>query len=170
MVISKHSARKRAGFTLVEVVLAVGIAACTMIPVLGLIPTGLKTFRQAIDVSVGSQISQRVINESLQTDFAQLITDKGGAVIPPGKTGQKAYRYFDEQGNEVAKGAAVYQVNTRILTSTSLPGASYADLATVTVQIANNPGDQPIAMNGANLWQDSTFAIYADSGLVARNQ
>src|SRR4051812_25122874 len=41
--------RSRAGFSLVEVALAIGIVAFAFVALLGLIPTGLNTFRQAID-------------------------------------------------------------------------------------------------------------------------
>src|SRR2546430_586204 len=87
--------RRKAAFSLVEVVTSIGIAAFAFISVLGLIPTGLNTFRQAVDTSVGSQIMQRVINEAQQTDFDRLVTDKDGTTITAGTTGLKANRYFE---------------------------------------------------------------------------
>jgi len=171
----KHSdlkARKRqAAFSLVEIAMALGIVSFAFISVLGLLPVGLSTFRKAINASIGSQIVQKVINEAQQTDFNQLITDQSGQSIQPGSTGVKANRYFDEQGNELNTPAqSVYQVNTRITPSTVMPNnGGNAYLATVTIQIVNNPGNVNIT-SSANLWCDSRFSISNYSAFVARNQ
>ena len=161
----------RAGFSLVEVVLAVGVVAFAFVAVLGLIPAGLTQFRQAIDTSVCAQIAQRVIMDAQQTDFDILI-DRAG--MPTGRTtwdpyytfrapseGEEEFRYFDEQGNEVVpvlaarrnpsaltdseKSQIVYHVITRIGANTNVPrtdgGGVLYTIATVTVQVAYNPGN-----------------------------
>ena len=48
------------GFSLVEVVIAVGVAAFALVALLGLLPSGLKTFKSTMNTAVGSQIAQRV--------------------------------------------------------------------------------------------------------------
>jgi len=142
--------------------LAIGVIAFAFIAIFGLIPSGLRIFRQAMDASVGSQIAQRVVSDAQQTDFDQLITDEGGNTITGvNATGRKAVRYFDEQGNELlnsdgsipqsAPPKAIYHVNTRITPATTLPkkGTSTADnanLATVTIQVAYNPGNLPLVL------------------------
>lgn len=162
---SARSARRlrrirRAGFSLIEIMLAIGIIAFAFIAIFGLIPGGLRIFRQAMDASVGSQIAQRVVSDAQQTDFDQLVTDENGnAITGVNSTGRKAVRYFDEQGTEidatdaalVAK--AIYHVNTRVTPATRLPksGTSTGDntnLATVTIQVAYNPGNQPLVLEG----------------------
>lgn len=173
--------RKLAAFTLVEVTLSIGIMAFAFLSVFGLLPTGTTIFRQAMDTSVGSQIAQRVFNESQQTDFDQLIVDKNGHAIAPNATGLKATRYFDEQGTEVTDSSkAIYHVNTRVMpmTMTKLPNdtdisnlATLAVMASVTIQIVNNPGNQLINPNqSTNLWEASALPIATYSGLVARNK
>ena len=187
----KSTHRRQAAFSLVEVTMAIGIVAFAFLSLLGLVPTGLKTFRQAVDATVGSQITQRVINEAQQTDFDQLIKDASGQAIVSGATGVKALRYFDEQGDEILLSPtdspsgssaglsssvtippeAIYAVNTRILHTTTVPdNANYDDLVTVTVQIANNPGHQPINPDANMLWSDPRFPILTYSGIVARNK
>lgn len=171
---SKHSVLEitknrnpRAAFSLIEVVMAIGIVAFAFISVLGLIPTGLNTFRQAIDASVGAQIVQRVMNEAQQTDFDVLVQGSNGTYL------QRPVRYFDDQGNEMANSTgAIYQVNTRIMPVTPMPShTSYPTLATVTVQIVNNPGNQQINTDGASsLWSDPRFSVATYSGLVSRNR
>lgn len=189
MVTSEHSGpslekaarRKLSAFTLVEVTLSIGIVAFAFLSVFGLLPTGTTIFRQAMDTSVGSQIAQRVFNDAQQTDFDQLILDKNDNTIACNATGLKSARYFDDQGTEVTDATkAVYQVNTRIMpmTMTKLPNdtdisslATLAVMASVTIQIVNNPGNQPLTPDPAtNLWSDSRFPIATYSGLVARNK
>lgn len=181
--------KKQTAFSLVEVTLAIGVVAFAFIGVFGLIPTGLNTFHQAVDASVGSQIAQKVINEAQQTDFDTLTdsanlpqnsgTSAGYSFQGP-KVGSPALRYFDEQGNELpasAAGRAIYQVRTRIMPATLPPytgssqPATNSDLATVTIQIANNPANQQIAVDkNTNLWSDFRFSITAYSTLVSKNK
>lgn len=173
MDISEHSVRssprvwkRNAAFSLIEVTLAIGIVASAFLAVFGLIPAGMNTFRAAMDASVGAQIAQRVINEAQQTDF-NVLTSSTTAV-----------RYFDDQGNEViGPERAIYHVNTRITTGSAMPGAmapggtASNNLATVTIQIANNPGNQDIHLDAnTRLWSDARFPICITSALVARNQ
>jgi len=179
---SKHSGRsgsnKRlsisgstAAFSLVEVTVAIGIVAFAFMGIMGLIPTGLNTFRQAIDLSVGSNIAQKVIREAQQTDFITLIGSNTSAFQQ-----SSTPRYFDDQGNELTTGsaAAIYQVNTCITPATPILGDAATDnpnLATVTVQIANNPANLSIVVDSTTqLWMDSHIPIATYSALVSRNK
>lgn len=185
-------------FSLVEVVLAIGIAAFAFVAILGLLPTGLGVFRQAMDTSVCAQIAQRVISDSQQTDFTTLIEqdDLTKRNDPANFTLRKPVRYFDEQGNEVlAKGGGalsdeerlkiIYHVNTRVMTRTDVPktntGPDSAYLATLTVQVANNPANREIKVSTAaasktdqperNLYLETPgVTILTYSGAVGSNQ
>jgi len=177
----RASSANRRAFSLVEVVIAVGVVAFAFVAILGLIPAGMSQFRQATDTSVCAQIAQRIINECQETDFTTLIDEKnlpttGGddfafrtptvaastsaSAAAPGK----CIRYFDEQGMEVIPQAVTnipsaaektritYMVNTRVIPKTVMPNTnSYHDyhLATVTIQIANNPANVPINLSAA---------------------
>ena len=173
------------GFSLVEVVLAVGIIAFAFVAILGLLPAGLHQFRQAMDTSISAQIAQRVIEDAQQTDFDTLVDAKhhqAGSVQPiqansysAGDTMKSSpihTRYFDEQGNEIIPQSTtpvstelakiVYFVNTRILPATTLPGVQgdpsvvNTGLATVTVQVAFNPGGFPLKFDQQTLLVDIT--------------
>lgn len=143
--------------------MAIGIVSFAFVGVLGLIPTGLNASRQAMDVSVGSQIAQRVINEAQQTDFSVLTSATG---TNP--------RYFDEQGNEVtaADPHVIYWVNTQIKPATSIPCTSGTNgsLATVTIQVANNPGKRTINPGNSGPWSDSRFPMFTTSALVSESK
>lgn len=95
--------RAQAGFSLVEVTLAIGVVAFAFVALFGLVPAGLNTFRQAMDTSVGAQIAQRVVSDAQETDFDVLVRD-----TPEEKNKGKdsqfyrlPLRYFDDQGNEI---------------------------------------------------------------------
>ena len=169
--------RKQGAFSLIETILAIGIVSFAFVAIFGLLPAGLRVFRQAIDTSVGSQIAQRVVGDAQQTDFDQLVTDSSGAAITAGTTGRKGVRYFDDQGNEVpAATNAIYHVNTRIQPATPLPmggaAATNASLATVTIQVANNPANQSLDLSN-NLWTGNTnnaIAILTYATMVSKNK
>ncbi len=98
---SAGARRGRVGFSLIEVAISLGVVSFAFVSILSLVPLGMTTFHSAMDISVGTQISQRVVNDLQQTDFGTLINST------------QPVRYFDEQGQEVPSATgAVYQVNT----------------------------------------------------------
>lgn len=132
----------RAGFSLVEVVLAMGIVAVAFIPLLGLMPLGLSTSRQAIDTTIEAQIIQQMTSQAQQTDFSLLTTLNNNSLL-----------YFDANGNTTTSAsAAIYKAGFSVPTgsgnaslpgTTTLPGgASTQTLATITIYIlsTHSPG------------------------------
>jgi len=119
---SKSSSRVRrtSGFSLVEVVLAVGVVSFAFVAILGLLPAGMTQFRQAIDTTVCAQIAQRVIGDAQQTNYDELIDSAG---MPPDpddwddftfvapKIIKPEFRYFDERGSEVIPSSASARAN-----------------------------------------------------------
>src|SRR5256885_2028896 len=88
--------RRPTGFTLIEVALAIGVIAFAFVALLALLPAGLTTFRSSMNISVGAQIFQKVVNDAEQADFDALVKQETAdgtsfAVLP--------LRYFDEEGN-----------------------------------------------------------------------
>lgn len=142
----------RAGFSLVEVTLAIGVAAVAIVSLLALLPVGLGQAREAIDTTVTAQIATRLANDAQQTDFDTLTAEETGKP-PSDKTfRQSAIRYFDDQGAELPvtrRREAIYHSVVRVVPASPLPvGATTPDynpdLATIAVQIVYNPGDQPL--------------------------
>ena len=64
----------RSGFTLVEMMMCVGIIATTFFPLLGMMLVGVNVARESIDITVTDQIVQQLTGEAQQTDFSQLDT------------------------------------------------------------------------------------------------
>ena len=170
--LSSHSG-KAAGFTLVEVSIAVGILAVALVALLGMMPAGLTNFRKAMDTSITAQIAQRVLLDMQQADF-DTIVDAANASSGQSPTfsfraptrSNPQFRYFDDQGNELIpqnpaaanplstsqKAALVYQVNVRIMPTApepADPNAINGALALVTVQVARNPSGRTLTVNSA---------------------
>jgi prepilin-type N-terminal cleavage/methylation domain-containing protein len=158
-----HSAQRRA-FSLVEVALAVAVLAVALVGVFALMPSGMASFRTAMDISITAQIAQRVLQDAQQAEFDQLIDRKNLPEDPQNRgycperfsfrapaVGAPAWRYFDEQGTELLlKGKVlteaerrmvVYQVNTRIRPRAEMPTLreTVGQVAQVTVQVIRNP-------------------------------
>lgn len=85
-----HRPHRAAGFSLVEVALAIGIIAFAFVALFSLVPTGLTTFRSAIDNSNETWIMQGMNSMIQTTDFATvegLDFSKSGEIY-----------YYDEEG------------------------------------------------------------------------
>lgn len=138
----KHSPRfvRPEAFSLVEVVLAVGVAAFALVALLGLLPAGLKTFRGSMNTAVGSQIAQRIFNDMQVSDWSNI---------------SNTVRFFDEQGTETASNAlnCIYWAQVSITNaatstnSTSIMGNISTNLMTLKVIVANNPGGAQSALS-----------------------
>ncbi len=84
--------RPQAGFSLVEVALAVAIAALAIITLLGLLPQGLEMARKTALMVSDSNILEQVTHDMENAVFDQLPT-------------QNVKRYFNDQGREVLQDA-----------------------------------------------------------------
>jgi uncharacterized protein (TIGR02598 family) len=186
--LSRTRRAETAAFSLTEVVLAIGIFAFGFVAVLGLLPTGLQLYRESVQTSVSSQIAQRVINEAQQTDYTVLTDESNLPASVDAFTFQApkvlagAFRYFDEQGNEIIPASdtlssseqmrVVYWVNTRIKprTDRGQTTAPISSLATVTVQVANNPGNKALTLGSDNLIvKPAGMSVKTSAVLVSRN-
>ncbi|MFT5465332.1 MAG: hypothetical protein ACI8UO_000426 [Verrucomicrobiales bacterium] len=58
-----------AGFTLIEVSLAIGIAAIALVALLALVPQGLKTMKLAADTAIEARIHQQIVAEISLADW-----------------------------------------------------------------------------------------------------
>lgn len=121
-----------AGFTLVEVVLAVGVVAFAFVTTMSLLPIGLNVSRQAMDMTAVSHIYQSLSAHTQQTDFSRLNTLAG-----------EEY-YFDAEGKATSPESSLYKAQFRVQPSTSLPGAQATGrLATVSIFVVSTRGKVP---------------------------
>jgi uncharacterized protein (TIGR02598 family) len=84
---------RQAGFSLVEISLAIGIIAFAFVGLIGLLPVGLTTFRDAIDTSNEARIVQSFTSKLLATEFSKV----------PDLSFEKSKEiyYYDEEGMPV---------------------------------------------------------------------
>lgn len=125
-----------AGYSLIEVVVALGIVSFGIISMVSMLPGGLETFRCSINRSVSTQIAQRILNEARQTEFTKL-------------TSLPTYRYFTDEGDETQVGDTrkVFIAWTVVATPVSVPATNGAfsntSMARVHIRVANSPkGDK----------------------------
>jgi len=165
---SNLPSRGTRGFTLIEVVLALGVVAFAFVALMGLMPVGLEMFRNSIDTSVRAQIVEHVTTDAMETDFDALISSSNAVTTI----------YFDDQGDEVTQPLSIYQVQVTVTGTTQLPApaasgtnANNTDLAMLLIQIANNPAHaanpfpSPPATSGTG-----SIPVSVATSFVARNE
>lgn len=174
-------------FSLIEVTLAIGVMAFALLAIFGLIPVGLGTFRNAKDISITSQIEEKIFSEVKSMTFDNLTNSSRYQPASLGTVYQFPERFFTEDGTETsaADATTIYHVNIRVVPVTTPleksggTNLSNVDLASVTIQVAYDPSNQKLALNGTTgLWTGalnsaptSTGAvpIYTYSAFVARS-
>ncbi len=183
---SGRSLRNRSAraFSLVEVVMAIGITSFAALSIVGVIPVGLNSFHQTKITSVATEISKQMFSEIGNTSYASIVSSATTANQPwqlpapnAATTGTNYIRYFNEQGEELAASAGsttapagtIYQVNAAARYGTFLSGATVLTnssnyyLVNVTIQVAYNPANLSLDMNSSNT---SLWAGTANSGAV----
>lgn len=106
MILNLTSPRRAApaGFSLVEVTLAVAIAALAIITLLGLMPQGLEMSRKTGVLTLSSNIIEQIIRDLENTQFSLLPAQGTGAATGGGNVlPDKSRRYFNDQGQQVTQ-------------------------------------------------------------------
>ena len=93
--------RRKAAFSLVEIALAIAIVAFAFLALIGVVPSGLGTFRAAMNTHTAAEIYRRLAAEVQETDFDTLLDAKVSVGGFQEQFYQLPLRYFDEQGEEV---------------------------------------------------------------------
>lgn len=109
------------GFSLVEVTLALGVAAFCLITVFGLIPVGVQTNRNATSQTAATNIIASVIADMRATTSS--ISPQYGITFGSAKT-----LYFDGAGQFTTLLGANSRYRARITFPSSPAGLSYADV------------------------------------------
>lgn len=90
----------QAGFSLVEVSIAMAIAAVALVSLIGLIPQGLKTMEEAADQSIEARIHQQVLSELQLTPFRDKSNNPDISTSPL-RQFHRQVRIYDSQGVEL---------------------------------------------------------------------
>ena len=134
-------------FSLVEVTLALGIAAFCFIAVIGIVPVGVQTNRNATSQTVATNIMAAAITDLRATQKTKTASPQLGIPVPTDHTkgaasncqpcascwnAQTQTKYFDGSGQLVVSSAAgLYRVTLTLVqnaTATSTTGALFYDV------------------------------------------
>lgn len=115
-------------FSLVEVTIAMGIAAFAVIGVMSLVPGGLATLRASVDASAVSRIMRTVASEARQANDFDAIAS--------------TTNYFDDNGLKTNAAQSIYSAELKVLPSAVVPGAAAANpnLKAISVRVVRAPG------------------------------
>jgi len=113
---SKHFSErpKPVGFSLIEVVLSLGILSFAFVGLMGLIPTGLSSLDTAIDSTVESQILQHIsalCRQSTYTALKKNLLDINPGADPLNPNRPMPDYFFNEQGEELKGDQATQQAS-----------------------------------------------------------
>lgn len=101
----------RQGFSLVEVVLAVGIMALGVVTILGLLPHGLEMTRKTANEQAETRIIDQIVGEMQSATWDSL--DNRDAEV----------RFFDDQGLEITTGTQDFDVLLNYVVQVTVPPA-----------------------------------------------
>lgn len=101
------------GFTLAEVMIAMGIVASVMVALLGMIPLGVRQVREATNLTISGRIAQEVISNIQQSNWKDIE-----------KTFDKNTFKFDHEGflirPDSKEQTATYEARVNLTSSTSI--------------------------------------------------
>jgi uncharacterized protein (TIGR02598 family) len=127
-------ARLNGGFSLIEIILAVGIASASLLTIMSAVPTGLSNLHDAGRQIVETAIFNQIGNELACTPFS----DTGaGHATPQDIDHYAGYRcpvYYDTQGLETTNTNAIYTVRCVV------SGTGEIRQATVRIGFHKDPG------------------------------
>lgn len=114
------------GFSLVEVTIAIGILSFSILMMLGLMPAGLTTMRNAMSSTIETQIVRQIGGELLLISHSRIPAIAGGAP-----------RYFDDEGQEQpALASDTCYTLTLNLEESVYPGATNADAKSLAASLS----------------------------------
>ncbi|PTY02940.1 hypothetical protein DB346_07980 [Verrucomicrobia bacterium LW23] len=143
--------RRRGGFTLVEMVISIGVVGFSFMTMVGMLSTGMQIFQRAMDLAAKPQMVQHILGEVDQVPYDSLSALQG-----------REY-YFDDAGNLTEDGSSdtrsIYKATLGLSTGTVLPSdvpMPNAGLTTLTITFTRAQGGG----NAASGRPPETFVSY----------
>lgn len=135
--------KSASGFSLIEVVVALGIVAIALIPILAMLPMSLEIQTEANQVTTVAQMNKAILDQIRSAEFSELEQE---AALQLSNANPILY-YFDVEGQSVESNdsSRVYDARARIVWPLQLPANQTSaspnyNAAAVTIDIAHNPG------------------------------
>lgn len=161
-----HRPCRSRGFSLVEVVLAVGIAATTVVMLISLLPTGMDQMRASSNQMATARILRWVSQDLQMRDFDEWANNAS------------AITYKFDAGGDPVQGGKVDEVNsiytvqvspdtTGSVSGVDLPGnARNGFLRQATVAISDSPGTDPFN-DPRRVWKRAVTVVRMEKTEVA---
>jgi prepilin-type N-terminal cleavage/methylation domain-containing protein len=132
--------RTQAGFSLVEIMLALAIMAVGLIAIIGLIPQGVKSSRDAADNTLAATIAHDILNSIRSQPFGSVNLGDGSGPHPLSTFTGPLILNFDSSGNPTPANAIdYYKVTFTFKPLSGLPPPNGLPLSLVTA-IVQWPG------------------------------
>jgi len=165
----KKALNQSAGFSLPEVTMAVGIASMAIVLLLGLIPSGLSSIRDASVTLSETRIFQQIVGEIQGADWGVSSGDGSGGPMSysnlPAYNGMR--RFFDDQGTPLTENQAgslrlsyVARVTLNANGSgVAVPGGAVSpNMVAVTIDVASIP-DPSFSFDESVPFKSRTFIV-----------
>lgn len=143
----------RSAFTLVEVVIALGVVAFAVIAILGLIPIGLQTGHASQDETRAAQIAQTIFSSMAsqgQTNFTTVkIPVSGGSGPSIDLSGSATLQMYADNDGKLSQSSSGATYNVAIITDSNVASSGfdsgYANKVNIQVRwpMKSNPGATP---------------------------
>lgn len=140
----------RAAFSLIEVMLAMGVMTFAVVTSVGVIPVGLTTLRQAMDDTVESQIVRSIGAQALVTPYSQMTADFSGTRF-----------YYDEEGTFLTSSPAARPAAARYCAAATLATPSFPGSGAVTTGLTNGLWTVRIQLTAGPTDAGSTTNFYS---------
>jgi uncharacterized protein (TIGR02598 family) len=115
---SKHSRRARA-FSLVEVVLALGVSSFVLLTLVGTLPAGVKSVQNSMSESAQASITQQLRAELQQISFSTNSTAAYNISNLANDT-----NYYSNDGTAMTNSTGAYYQATFLVNTASIPGSA----------------------------------------------
>lgn len=90
-----------------------GLVSFSLVGLMGMLPVGLSSFREAMEVQTQARIAQEIAAELQLTPFSKITDGTFQGNFP---------RYYNEEGTPASQGESIYTVKTSSAGSVDLPG------------------------------------------------
>lgn len=151
--------KKISAFSLVEVVLALGIVGIGVLVIIGLVPVGLRAGRASQDQTRSTQIAQDILNSiasQAATSFNKVVIQQPWTKFSYNLDLTNSYTYTtisaDNDGSLVVPSGNVmnYPYQLKIIVAPDPPGFPAGSASQVTVRITTPPSANPSATPSSN--------------------
>ncbi len=104
----KHRISSARGFSLIEVIVAMGIVATVMVGLIGIMPAGVESLHDAATTAIQSRIVQELVSDAQQSDWNNLPPPPNTPATPKldDLMGKAKTRYYDSQGTLITPTSA----------------------------------------------------------------